>query len=206
MLDLTDPQSLEMVLALIVPGLIITYFRAQFLTGRMQKHTDAVLSYFTLSAIYGAIALPTVGWLRQGEVTDTMNLVIWFSLIFLGPTVFGVVLGVLSKIGIIRGLMHKFGINPVHAMPTAWDWKFGNIKRQWVILTLKNDIKFAGYCGRKSFMSSEPSERDIYIEKIYDLDEDNCWIDGGEKSLWIAYGEIRSIEVFPVSGEGANNG
>ena len=135
-----------------------------------------------------------------------MNLVIWFSLIFLGPTVFGVVLGVLSKIGIIRGLMHKFGINPVHAMPTAWDWKFGNIKRQWVILTLKNDIKFAGYCGRKSFMSSEPSERDIYIEKIYDLDEDNCWIDGGEKSLWIAYGEIRSIEVFPVSGEGANNG
>jgi hypothetical protein len=51
--DFNYPQSFSFVLALIVPGLIITFVRTQFTTGRMQKHSDAMLSYFALSAVYG---------------------------------------------------------------------------------------------------------------------------------------------------------
>jgi hypothetical protein len=43
------------VLGYIVPGLIIVYIRAQFLTGRLGPHKDALLSYFTLSVIYLAL-------------------------------------------------------------------------------------------------------------------------------------------------------
>jgi hypothetical protein len=204
--DFSDPQSLKLILALIVPGLIITYFRTQFTTGRMQKHSDAILAYFTLSAIYGAIVLPILNWLRQGDITDPMGVVFWFLLIFLGPMIFGVVLGLVSKTEIIRRLLHKISINPIHTMPTAWDWKFGNMKEQLVLVTLKNDTQFAGYCGQKSFMSSEPSERDIYIQKIYGWGDNDSWIDGGEHGLWIACSEIRSIEFFPVSEEGVHNG
>lgn len=203
--NFSDPQNTYLVLALIVPGLIITYARAQFTTGRMQKHSDAILSYFTLSAIYGAIILPILDLLRQGEITDPMGAGLWFLLIFLGPMIFGSLLGLISKKEIIRRILHKIKINSVHTMPTAWDWKFGNMKEQLVIVTLKDDTKFAGYCGRESFMSSEPSERDIFIQKIYDWGDNDSWIDGGEHGLWVASGEVRSIEFFPVIEQGTNN-
>lgn len=74
-----------------------------------------------------------------------------------------------------------------------------------VIITLKDDTKFAGYCGRNSFMSSDPTERDLYVEKLYDWGEDDSWLDGGDHGLWVASGELKSVEFFPVSEEGKSN-
>lgn len=204
--DFTDPKSIYLILALVVPGLIITFVRAQFITGRMQKHSDAVLSYFALSTVYGAIALPIWELFSQDMSAEPIGVGYWFVLIFIGPVIFGAALGLSSQTGILRLLLHKIGISPIHTMPTAWDWKFGNIKENLVIVTLKDDTRFAGYCGRKSFMSSDPAERDIYVEKIYGWGEDNSWNDTGEHGLWVASGEIRTIEFFPASEQGAKNG
>ena len=46
---------MSIILGYIVPGLIILYVRAQFLTGRIGPHKDALLSYFRLSIIYLAV-------------------------------------------------------------------------------------------------------------------------------------------------------
>ncbi|MEP5732209.1 MAG: DUF6338 family protein [Sulfitobacter sp.] len=203
--DFTNPQSIYLVLALVVPGLIITYVRAQFITGRLQNHADAILSYFALSSVYGAIVFPILEWLSRDMSDEPIGMGYWFGLIFVGPVIFGAVLGLISQTGILRSLLHKIGISPVHTMPTAWDWKFGALKENLVIVTLKDDTRFAGYCGRGSFMSSDPTERDIYVEKIYAWGEDNSWNDTGEHGLWVASGEIRSIEFFPASEQGVKN-
>lgn len=113
----------------------------------------------------------------------------------------GVLLGYITRTEAIRRVLNYFGINPVHAVPTAWDWKFGNMKEKLVIVTLKDETKFAGYCGRGSFMSSDPSERDLFIEKIYGWGDENQWINNGDHGLWIAADEIRTIEFFPVENE-----
>lgn len=203
--DVSDPNNAYLVLALIVPGLIITYVRAQFITGRMQKHSDAILSYFALSAVYGAIALPISELWMKIPSEDAVGLGFWFALIFVGPALLGAVLGLVFQTEVVRTLLGKIGINPVHVMPTAWDWKFAGMKEHLVIVTLKDDTKFAGYCGRKSFMSSDPNERDIYIEKIYDWGDDDSWNDAGEHSLLIASAEIKTVEFFPVTESGDNN-
>jgi len=203
---INDPQSAYGVLALVVPGLVIIYIRAQFITGRMQKHSEALLSYFALSAVYGAIALPVIDQLRTWSVTGSIGLPLWFGLVFVGPAVFGALLGLNARIEALRRVLHFFGISPVHAVPTAWDWKFGRMGEHLVIVTLKDDTRFAGYCGRKSFMSSDPAERDLYIEKVYDWGEDNSWLDGGDHGLWVASGELKSLEFFPVSEKGTTDG
>ncbi|MDO6459052.1 DUF6338 family protein [Celeribacter halophilus] len=203
--DFSNTTTIYMTFALVVPGLVITYFRAQFLTGRMQKHTDALLSYFALSAIYGAIALPIIGWLQMRTPDIPIPIWQWLCIVFLGPTILGVLLGYITRTEAIRSLMNYFGINPVHALPTAWDWKFGNMREKLVIVTLKDQTQFAGYCGRGSFMSSDPTERDLFIEKIYDWGDENQWIDNGDHGLWIASDEIRTIEFFPVENERTNN-
>ena len=58
---------------------------------------------------------------------------------------------------------------------------------QWVLVTLKDGTRFAGYCGPQSFISSDPAEHDMYIEQTYDLDADHqlgqCRQEGGSNHL-----------------------
>lgn len=55
-------------------------------------------------------------------------------------------------------------------------------------------------------MSSDPLERDIYIERIYDIEEDNRWVSCGEKGLLVAAGEVQTIEFWPHNSEEKANG
>lgn len=200
--ELSDPTTLYLTFAFVVPGLVISYFRAQFTTGRMQSHSEAILSYLALSALYGALILPVVGSLPEGPVDERTNILYWVGLVFFGPAIVGSLLGYSSRTNAVRRLLNYLGINPVHAVPTAWDWKFGGMKEQLILVTLKDDTKFPGYCGQASFMSSDPDERDLYVEKIYAWGEDDAWIDNGGHGLWVNASEIKTIEFFRVENEG----
>ena len=70
---------------------------------------------------------------------------------------------------------------------------------QWVLVTLKDGTRFAGFCGDESFMSSDPSERDIYIQWTYDIDDQNNWSSRGENGVLIAAGEVQTIEFWPCN-------
>ena len=63
-----------------------------------------------------------------------------------------------------------------------------------ILVTLKDGIQFAGFCGPESFMSSDPMEHDIYIQRIYDVDDENKWSSRSEKSVLITASEIQTIE------------
>ncbi|MCY4531320.1 MAG: DUF6338 family protein [Gammaproteobacteria bacterium] len=71
--------------------------------------------------------------------------------------------------------------------------------RRWLKLRVdtQDGTRFAGYCGSESFMSSDPTGRDIYIERIYDLIDDNVWSPRGENGVLITAGEVQTIEFWP---------
>ena len=65
----------------------------------------------------------------------------------------------------------------------------------FVIITLQDDSTVYGFYGENSFASSEPDERDIYLEKIYDIDEKNKWIENKEcLGIHISQNQIKTIE------------
>lgn len=195
--NLISLDNLYLILAFVVPGLIALFVRAQFVTGRSPPHTAAMLSYMTISAIYYALALPFAASVWQPTEPGTPEPLAWFGLVFVGPAVFGLLLGINIQQGLLRRILRWCGLNPVHVMPTAWDWKFGGMKEQWVLVTLKDGTRFAGFCGKNSFMSSDPAERDLYIQWIYDIDDCNNWSSRGDNSVLIAASEIRTIEFWP---------
>ena len=129
----------------------------------------------------------------------------WFTLIFVGPAILGLVLGINIQKNLFRRLLQRCGLHLVHAIPTAWEWKFSAMPPQWVLITLKDSTRFAGYCGPQSFISSDPAERDMYIEQIYDLDADYQWVNVGRKEVPIASGEIQTIEFWPCTEEETPN-
>lgn len=58
--DLKGAANVYLVLALVVPGMLIVWARAQFITGRLQPVKDAVVAYLALSVVYYALAFPAV--------------------------------------------------------------------------------------------------------------------------------------------------
>lgn len=196
-----DPVFLEniyLALLFFVPGLVVLFVRSQFVTGAKFPHSTAWLPYLAISVIYYALAFPLIGFVVAIDEPIYGKILAWFSLVFAGPAVLGLVLGINIQKDFFHRLLRRCGLKPVHVIPTAWDWTFG-MNEQWVLITLKDGTRFAGLCGSESFMSSDPTERDIYIQQVYDVDDDNNWSSSGEKALLIIAGEIRTIEFWPFA-------
>ena len=111
----------------------------------------------------------------------------------------GLLLGKEIQSDLLREFLRCCRLNPVHSIPTAWDWKFSKMGSQCVLVTLKNGTQFAGYCNDDSFMSSDPTERDIYISWLYDLGADKQWLERDESSVLITSGEVSTIEFWPYN-------
>ena len=89
----------------------------------------------------------------------------------------------------------------MHLVPTAWDYQFGRLREaHWVLVELKDGSRVAGFFGTRSFASSHPEERDIFIEQVYHIDEQDTWrpMKNGHGTL-IAQGEIRSVDFWPMA-------
>jgi hypothetical protein len=180
-----------------VPGIVALYVRAQFLTGRLPSIGEGLIAYVIVSLVYHALAYPLAHPLYGADLSIFWNKVGWFLLLFAGPAAIGLLLGLNVRKGWTKGLLSKWGINPVHPVHCAWDWHFGNCKEGWVLAVLKDGTKWAGYLGPNSFISSDSAERDILIEKVYDIPgNDRPWT-ARTSSVWISHGEIQSLEFWP---------
>ena len=159
-------DNLSLVLTFIVPGLLILSIRAQFLTGRRPSHSASLLSYLAVSALYYALVVPLILlFIDPSHLAKATWEVIW--VFFVGPVLFGLLLGIERQRDGLYKLLRLCRLNPVHSMPTAWDWKFSKIRHvEWVLVTLKNGKRFAGRCDCQSFASSDPTERDIYLTSL----------------------------------------
>ena len=121
----------------------------------------------------------------------------WALLIFVLPALIGALLGLNARDQWVRQLLRRWRINPVHPVATAWDWKFGKCSECYVIVTMKNEIKWYGFLGDKSFVSSSPDERDVFfLERPYDIGDNKKWTSRGS-GVWLSGEEIRSIEQWP---------
>ncbi len=189
--------NLHETMALFVPGLVILFVRSQFVTDRKLSHSTMILSYLTISLVYYAIAFPFLELFRSLYEVKDHKILVWLALVFFGPVLLGLLLGINVQKNLLHRLLQWCGLNPVHSIPTAWDWKFGNMTEQWVLVTLKDDTQFRGFCGQGSFISSDPTERDIYVEQIYGIDNEDNWSSPGLKGVLIAPGEIKTIEFWP---------
>lgn len=190
-------EQLSLISAYIVPGLVAMFVRSQFLTGRIDTTKDAFISFFTLSLIWAGITSPILIWLGEMKVPLALQVLAWLLWAVVGPAALGIVLGLSASKGWFRRMMGLLGMRAVHVLPTAWDWKFGTLNASWVTVTMKDGSRISGFVGANSFASSDPKERDFYIEQVWKVDVDNQWTRHGEWGVLIPHGEIRCIELMP---------
>lgn len=186
-----------------VPGIVALYFRAQFLTGRLPPASEGVISYVTLSLVYHAIIYPVASPLYAYLPPTGWKWLAWCTLIFVAPAFLGLLLGLNIRKGWAKKIVNKFGLNTIHPINCAWDWHFGQCSESWVIVKLKDGTTWGGFIGEKSFMSSDSSERDLFIESVYSVKAGEQW-ESRSSSVWIAHGEIQTLEFLPYTGSNAH--
>jgi hypothetical protein len=139
----------------------------------------------------------------------------WFIVIFVTPAVCGLIAGywqrhelwtrLRRKYPSLGRLVRRIGIKFPHPIGTAWDWRLGKIDECWVIVCLRDGTQWAGFFGENSFVSSEAAQRDIYLQTVYVIDEDSKPWRPSDSSVWLAGGEITSIQFFPYQNERASD-
>lgn len=115
---------------------------------------------------------------------------------------------------IIAPLVLPFILKKIRSMPffhkyilrpevSAWDYIFSSRQSYWIILHLKNGNNVAGVYSAKSFTSAFPHKQDIYLEELWQLDNNQKFLTKIPRSagLWISVDEISSIEFFDYEEE-----
>ncbi len=196
MATITPIDTIFFLIAFFVPGYMINITRAQFIIER--KHgtsQEFILKVLGYSILNYALLSAVIYYILASNNSSIVNALLWFCVLFIFPLIIGVSLGLLSQKEWGYRFFRKFGFSPVHITPSAWDWKFSRMSGSYVLVILKDGTKYAGWCADQSFMSSDPKERDMYIEKMYDIPDDGSpWKDRGNGSVLICANEIRTIE------------
>lgn len=112
------------------------------------------------------------------------------------------IIGILKQKDRARKVLDALKIRNMHPVPTAWDYIFSKQEPSWVIVTLIDNRLIMGLYSKNSFASSDSEERDIYIEKIFDVDENNQWIENiRNKGILISKDQVKTIEYQPSKEE-----
>jgi Family of unknown function (DUF6338) len=96
---LKAPESLYIILFLVVPGLVIVYVRSRFISGRTPSHTENVLGYLVLSLLYYSIILPFIEQAFNVREPWVARAAGWIVLTLVGPALFGLLPGSRTRLG-----------------------------------------------------------------------------------------------------------
>ena len=108
----------------------------------------------------------------------------------------GVVRAIIITNDIGFNLYRLIKVKPISPIPTGWDWIFSRVDPCYVLVTLKDGSRIAGYLGSSSMASSDPDRKYLYIEKLYTIPEDGSdWVEfAGTLGIHISGDQISYIE------------
>ena len=180
----------------LVPGYIIKSVIDALIPPAKQKDAKyffSCLLYSVVNCVVWSWAYVLIGNYYKGHPVRYWLVMSIATII--GASLIGLLLGVIKQKGIIECIFSKRDINKIHPVPTAWDYYFSKQEESWIIVTLKNGKCIYGLFSENSFASSDPDERDIYIEKTYTLGENMEWIeDDKSNGILISKDDIETIE------------
>lgn len=147
-----------------------------------------------------------VDWYISDSISEHwISTYLWFLVvIFVWPVVAGVMATVVIPIPWVDRQLDKVGMSYIDRTPTAWDFAVLPEEGTWVKVFLKErtaddrELPIAGVFGKRSFASLYRRRQDIFLQEIYDLDDDEGFADPVVDNIgvWIAQDSIERIEFY----------
>lgn len=109
----------------------------------------------------------------KGKIEPFLYWVSLFMVLMLLSSILAIILGCIKRSQFWRNLLAKIGIYVDHSIPYAWDYAFTRKDYFYLRIKLIDGTQVCGLYAARSFSSSEPDDRDILLEQVYDITEDN---------------------------------
>jgi len=201
-------QTIFLIFSFLVPGFIFDSAFSMLIPKKQQAWEHSLLYYFTFSCLNYALC----SWLVYLIINSdffiehiSWSAIGWLFIILISPFALGIVLGWLAQKDNVRKYLENIGLRFMHPIPNSWDYFFGNTTPKWILVTLKDGHSVAGYFGEKSFAASDLSGRDLYIEKIYRVKENEPWEAIADSAgTWLPGELIKHIEFWNITNGGNN--
>ncbi|WP_219623298.1 DUF6338 family protein [Paenibacillus pasadenensis] len=195
--------------AFLVPGYLMFWVFSIFVPTRESQLQTAILRYLFFSCLNYALWSPLFYYLAKIDYSIHHTLR-WFALmagvVLLSPILLGMFFSWLVQQKWLRKMMFKVSKSAFHPIPTAWDYKMSNLSGSWAIVTLNDGSQVLGWYGSQSFSSSIAGERDLFLESVFQMDEDGAWIKRkNTEGIWIPANQIKWIEFFSDDKEVSND-
>jgi hypothetical protein len=182
----------------LVPGFLMDVTVSRFFYKKSEQVPLILLRFLTFSCLNYAIwiFIYLLPWDKSFLTNPAFLAVIFLVIIFISPFFLGLIFGFISQQQLVEQILANLGFRILSGFPSAWDYQFSRINEPlWILVTLKDGSQVAGRFGRNSLASLEPSERDLYIDSVYQVLEDNPWQPVTETfGILIKAEEIRYIE------------
>lgn len=199
MVSLPDIAEIQALASILTPGLVFVGIRSAVSGGPKPELKDSLVLYAAMSAAYYAVAIPLFNW-PNGLVLDHA---VWTLLLYvIVPSVLGVAAAYEYQNQWVSKAASRVQLFLSHPVPAAWDFAFSELREgRFILVTLTDGSRIAGFFGSLSFASSSSQERDIYIESTWEFEQDEKWIEVTPKRGMLLCGrDIRSIEMFGGKG------
>lgn len=207
--------QLAIALFLVTPGVVyqVTRSRLRGPTPDDASATNRILRALAFSAvlngIYAIVAGPDLYRLVSDSGThqlsgsgalEHLRSIGWLVLLLylIVPAVLAAVgAGMTKYIPRLRNQWPKIPRLSYEPTPRAWDWAFGHTKKTTYVRILTTDGRWIG--GRfasKSFVSSYPEPREMFIEEAWRMKDDGTFVEAQPNSvgLYVRCDDIRSVE------------
>jgi Family of unknown function (DUF6338) len=106
-------------------------------------------------------------------------------------------------------VLGMIGISPSHSVASAWNEAFsreGNMEEMMIRATLKDGRVVGGYFKVGSLAGYSEHTQDLFIAERWSLDEQGWFEKRAESTegVWLAQGEIASVEFYDRGSEGGS--
>ncbi len=177
------PLAVVLTILFIVPGFL--WKRAADLTLGYAPTRHQLHEYLLFSFINYLLGIPLILLLmwcmpeeldltsRKGIIAVWPYVLLWVLPVVILPVLCGTISAKLAQAQKTEGMLSRLGIHMLHPAPTAWDYVFHRDQRYWARIDLADGSRVEGVFDSNSLASSTHEERDVFLETVFELDEES---------------------------------
>jgi Family of unknown function (DUF6338) len=187
-------ETIRLVFIFFVPGFISMKVYSLLIPSDPIDFSKALLEAVSFSCLNFALLYVPIVTVLTADFES--NHPIWyyitsFIVIFFAPIIWPILYKWIVSTKFIRR-------RTLHPIQKPWDYVFGKKKPYWVIVHLKDGRRIGGSYSLNSFASSYPSPEQIYLEELWQLDQEGRFIKRIDRSdgIIISANDFQAIELF----------
>jgi len=208
-LNLLSPQTFEFFARFLLAGFVMLSVRSRFVATQRPKPSEVILDAVVLSLInqFCFLALQSILDLlplpQDGVVTAiSRSRLPFFVEILVLPALLGFLFAKATGSSFANGFLRKLSMPGTHPVARAYDHAFQEHRTpSFVIVTFQDGTQVFGYFGERSLAATDTERSDIYLERLYTVEND-IWTEAvPSRGALVALAELRSIEFIETETE-----